>query len=61
MVDREEDPEVKKLKIQEAEVELEKHEAFDSKLGSFVGYIILSIIAFIFLAILTIKYRTMIL
>ena len=30
MVDKEEEPEVKKLKIQVAEHELEKHEDFDS-------------------------------
>jgi len=57
MVDKEEDPEVKKLKIHEAEDELEKHEDVDSKLRSFVGYIILSIIALISLAILAIKYE----
>ena len=51
MVDKEEDPEVKKLKIHEAEDELEKHEDVDSKLRSFVGYIILSIIALIFLVV----------
>ena len=57
MIDEKEAPKVRKLAIQKAKDVLDEHEAFDSKLGSFVGYIILSIIAFIFLAILTIKYE----
>ena len=44
MVDKEEDPEVKKLKIQEAEKEYEEHAAFDNKVDVFVLYIVLFII-----------------
>ena len=57
MIDEKEGPKVRKLAIQKAKYVLDEHEACDSKLRSFVGYIILSIIAFIFLAILTIKYE----
>ena len=51
MVDKEEDPEVKKLKIQEAEKEYEEHAAFDNKVDVFVLYIVLFIIALIFLVV----------